>query len=113
MSLCVLALLAGCDAVFQLTPNDKNTPPVVACTSDEVCTERGQGTCTCGACSYSEPACPITNLRWAPGASGELSAACVPAIDQVDARVYYTCATMTDGTGWCWGWNTEGQLGAG
>ena len=26
---------------------------------------------------------------------------------------YQTCATRTDGTLWCWGWNATGQLGIG
>jgi alpha-tubulin suppressor-like RCC1 family protein len=31
----------------------------------------------------------------------------------VTAGIYYTCATRTDGTVWCWGYNGQGQVGIG
>jgi alpha-tubulin suppressor-like RCC1 family protein len=31
----------------------------------------------------------------------------------IDAGFEFTCATRTDGTGWCWGRGHEGQLGTG
>ena len=31
----------------------------------------------------------------------------------VTAGIYYTCATRTDGTAWCWGFNDFGELGLG
>ena len=31
----------------------------------------------------------------------------------ITAGTYHTCATRTDGTLWCWGWNHSGQLGLG
>lgn len=32
---------------------------------------------------------------------------------QITAGGGYTCGTRSDDTGWCWGWNTAGQLGDG
>ncbi len=31
----------------------------------------------------------------------------------VDVGRYFACATKSDGTAWCWGWNEFGQLGDG
>ena len=31
----------------------------------------------------------------------------------VTTGAFHTCATRTDGTLWCWGWNITGQLGIG
>lgn len=31
----------------------------------------------------------------------------------IAAGIYYTCATRTDGTVWCWGYNGQGQAGIG
>jgi len=112
----VLLVIAatGCDRVLGLAERDPLTPPDadVSCTTDAECVAGGEtGACTCGQCSYRDPACDVTNLRWAKDAVGARSNACIPAIERIASRVYHTCATMTDGTAWCWGENNNGQLG--
>jgi alpha-tubulin suppressor-like RCC1 family protein len=32
---------------------------------------------------------------------------------ELDAGFQHTCGVTTDGAGWCWGWNDQGQLGDG
>jgi alpha-tubulin suppressor-like RCC1 family protein len=34
-------------------------------------------------------------------------------VTSIAAGVFHTCATKTDGSTWCWGWNEFGQLGNG
>lgn len=113
--LVVLVLVgAGCNRVLGLAERDPEIPPDadVSCTIDADCVAGAEaGTCTCGHCSYQDAACDGTNLRWAKDALGARSEACIPAIERIASRVYHTCATMTDGTAWCWGENNNGQLG--
>lgn len=80
--------------------------------SDDACREANvAGTCSCGHCSYPASSCPSSNLQWSPAAPAAIASRCVPVVEHVDTRVYHTCATMSDGSGWCWGWNSDGQLG--
>ncbi len=101
----MLLVLASCQVVFPLED------PFKRCAEDSECTREGeQGSCDCGVCAFADPECPLSNRRWAVSA-GRLAFQCVPLVDRVDARVFHTCARMSDGTGWCWGFNSEGQLG--
>jgi alpha-tubulin suppressor-like RCC1 family protein len=105
----LVLLLGGCQLVFPLEvePVPDGPPPRTCVTSDE-CTG---GICECGACSFPDPVCPVTGRRWETAAPG-LADRCVPAPELVEARVTHACLAMTDGTGWCWGSNDGGQLGA-
>jgi alpha-tubulin suppressor-like RCC1 family protein len=43
-----------------------------------------------------------------PGGIGTFTGA-----EQVDTGTHHTCATKTDGTVWCWGWDNHGSNGDG
>lgn len=104
-SLLAILLLASCQVVFPLED------PFAPCATDSDCLKKGaQGTCDCGGCAYADAECALSNRRW-DNTAGDLSGRCVPLVAGIDARVFHTCATMSDGTGWCWGFNSEGQLG--
>jgi alpha-tubulin suppressor-like RCC1 family protein len=100
--LVMLVALCGCDVIFPLEP------PAPPCAIDDDC---DGGRCECGACSSPDVTCMTTNRRWIAGSPGALDGTCVPAVEQIDARVNHTCATTTDGSAWCWGSNAAGQLG--
>jgi alpha-tubulin suppressor-like RCC1 family protein len=57
---------------------------------------------------------PVTaTARYGRNAAGSVTVAIAGAWSTVSAGVSYTCGTRTDGTLWCWGANTYGELGTG
>src|SRR5688572_24115090 len=106
--LIALFAVSACDAVFDLEHVEPGAVIGATCDADGECMQGGvQGRCECGFCSYSDSQCAGTSRRWNE-AAGALADTCVPAVDDVDATVFHTCAALTDGTAWCWGSSFEG-----
>jgi alpha-tubulin suppressor-like RCC1 family protein len=102
-----LIVSAGCHDVFNLDEVVRGV-----CETDAECVngiERGR--CECGACSFVDTTCPMTNRRWPDSGATVLSNRCVAAPVQIDSMVFHTCMLLTDGSPWCWGQNLEGALG--
>ncbi len=92
------------------------------CNSNEQClTQEGQqGICeVTGYCGFPDGACEGTGRRHGAAAPADLASQCVPApagagcVAQLSAGGRHTCAVKKDGSVWCWGDNTMGQLGDG
>lgn len=95
--------------------------PVYVCTNNAQCLSPSgaQGTCeTTGYCAYPDIACIGSTERYSESAGGGLANACVATpstncIEQLAVGLDFSCYVRTDGTVWCWGKNSNGQLGDG
>ncbi len=96
--------------------------PIYTCTSNAQCISPSgaQGTCeTTGYCAYPDTTCTTSSAeRYSTTAAGGLANTCVamPAnacVLQLSVGLDFACYVRTDGTVWCWGNNSNGQLGDG
>ncbi len=94
--------------------------PAFVCRANADCLSENSALGICeanGSCSFYDAACEGTLRRYADGAPGSLASACVSAgarcIDQLAMGTSHSCALRSDGTVWCWGLNSSGQLGDG
>ncbi|MBK6849450.1 MAG: hypothetical protein IPG96_18635 [Proteobacteria bacterium] len=79
---------------------------------DHTCVRRGDGSVWCwGKNDFGQLGDGTTVTRPTPGRVTGLGTAV--AIEQLAAAPYHVCARRTDGTVWCWGHNSYGQLGDG
>ena len=84
----------------------------VAAGSDHTCARVADSTLWCwGANDFGELGDGTTNMSLVPVQVSALGAAVVDVVAAVGYS--HTCARKTDGTLWCWGGNSGGQLGDG
>ncbi len=95
--------LSGLSAKDASVDGGADASGLTACTTPTACPG---GFCDCGYCSQTDPSCD-QSLRRYTGVGG----ACVPGIVDVSDRVNHGCMVRTDGTAWCWGNDTDGELG--
>jgi alpha-tubulin suppressor-like RCC1 family protein len=113
-------LLGSAVALFVSVAVGCTGQPAYICTSNTQCisSSGAQGICeTSGACAFPDSACSGTGqagLRYGDGASSNANA-CVSSakscVTAISVGIYFNCALRSDGTVWCWGINTWGNLG--
>jgi alpha-tubulin suppressor-like RCC1 family protein len=98
--------------------------PTYQCTANQACISESGGAGICepkGFCSFADTACAQagSGRRYSDGAGAGLDGQCVTAtsaqkcISALSMGTEHSCLVKTDGSLWCWGGNTKGQLGDG
>jgi alpha-tubulin suppressor-like RCC1 family protein len=112
MKTLVIAALAACAGC--------STSPYV-CTSNAQCIDQNGSAGICerdGYCSFEDVTCEATTQRYDSSAGDGEASQCVPksplaCVSQIAVGIQFSCYVRTDGTVWCWGNNTDGEVGDG
>jgi alpha-tubulin suppressor-like RCC1 family protein len=91
------------------------------CTSNAQCIDGSGNTGICetsGYCSFEDATCTDTGQRFDSSAGGNNASQCVAksamaCVAQISVGIQFSCYLRTDGTVWCWGNNTDGEIGDG